>query len=288
VTDEVLTDDRCRLWTAQAGRGTPLVLCHGGPGLWDYFGDLAGMLGDACRTVRWDQRGCGRSEHRGPYTVARFVADLDAVRQHAAAPRIDLLGHSWGAMLALRYTLEHPDRVGRLVYVSGTGIDPEQTWRPAFHDNLDRRLGDDTARLQALKRRDRTAAEERDLAVLQWSADFADPTTARQHAEQLATPWFGINYECNTTISAEVSRYLRDHDVAELCRGIDVPTLIVDGDRDLRPRWAVDSLRHALRSGQRLTLAGAGHLPWVEDPDRFRAAVTDFLARPHAGDPSIS
>jgi proline iminopeptidase len=33
-------DDGCSLWTADTGRGTPLVLCHGGPGLWDMFGSL--------------------------------------------------------------------------------------------------------------------------------------------------------------------------------------------------------------------------------------------------------
>ena len=37
-------DDGCRLWTAGTGRGTPLILCHGGPGLWDMFGSLADTL----------------------------------------------------------------------------------------------------------------------------------------------------------------------------------------------------------------------------------------------------
>src|SRR5208282_4417446 len=101
-------EDGCRLWTAETGGGAPLILCHGGPGLWDMFGSLAdplagsladplagsladplagsladplaGSLAGDVRVVRWDQRGCGRSERRGPYSVARSVADLDAVR----------------------------------------------------------------------------------------------------------------------------------------------------------------------------------------------------------------
>jgi proline iminopeptidase len=144
---------------------------------------------------------------------------------------------------------------------------------------MDQRIGERARRWEALKNRDRTAAEEREFTVLQWSADFVDPATALRHAERLATPWLGVNYECNATINAEIRQYLQDNDVAALCRTIDVPTLIIDGDRDLRPRWAVDSLHQALRNARRVTLAGTGHLPWVEDPDGFRTAVTDFLAQ---------
>ncbi|MGW7363643.1 alpha/beta fold hydrolase [Streptomyces sp. NPDC054841] len=118
------TDDGVRLWAERTGAGEPLVLCHGGPGLWDMFREVAAALTDDAAVHRWDQRGCGRSERRGPYSLARSVADLEAVRQHFGLTRMALLGHSWGATLALRYALDHPEHVSRLVYVSGTGIGP--------------------------------------------------------------------------------------------------------------------------------------------------------------------
>ncbi|MEU4551933.1 alpha/beta fold hydrolase [Micromonospora violae] len=43
------------------------MLCHGGPGLWDYLAPVTRLLEDHARTIRWDQRGCGRSQRRGPY-----------------------------------------------------------------------------------------------------------------------------------------------------------------------------------------------------------------------------
>jgi proline iminopeptidase len=58
-----------------------------------------------------------------------------------------------------------------------------------------------------------------------------------------------------------------------------MPVLIVDGSQDIRPRWAVDSLHRALPHAQRVNLAGAGHLPWIEDPQGFQQAVATFLAR---------
>ena len=153
VDEMVVTDDGCGLWTARSGTGGPLILCHGGPGFWDIFGGLAGLLGDSVTVHRWDQRGCGRSERRGPYTVDRSLADLDAVRRHHGLARTALLGHSWGAELALRYTLAHPDRVTGLVYVSGAGVDPEETWHDDYERNLQARLGDDLDRWRELKGR---------------------------------------------------------------------------------------------------------------------------------------
>src|SRR5262249_12086092 len=115
MDERLLADDGCQLWTTHAGRGDPLVFCHGGPGMWDTFDDLAAMFAGSIRTIRWDQRGCGRSQRRGPYAVARSVRDLDAVRHQLAGARTALLGHSWGAYLALRYAIEHPGRVSHLI-----------------------------------------------------------------------------------------------------------------------------------------------------------------------------
>jgi proline iminopeptidase len=64
------------LWTARQGSGPALVLCHGGPGLWDYLAPVARMLDDSSTVYRYDQRACGRSSGGPPYDVATAVADL--------------------------------------------------------------------------------------------------------------------------------------------------------------------------------------------------------------------
>jgi proline iminopeptidase len=271
----VVTDDGCRLWTTRTGSGDPLVLCHGGPGFWDTFDDLAGLLGDVAAVHRWDQRGCGRSDRRGPYTVARSLADLDAVLDHHRLGRAALLGHSWGAELALRYTLAHPDRVTRLIYVSGVGVDPEATWHDHYERNLQERLGDDLDRWRELKgRSQRSAAEERELDVLWLSADFVDRARAREHADRVLTPHLGINRECARALNADRRR---SAGLLGACATLAVPVLLIDGAHDVRPRWAVDSLERALPDVRRVALEGGGHLPWVEEPAAFSDAVARFL-----------
>ena len=121
-TGTVMVDDGTALWTTVGGHGQPVVLCHGGPGLWDYLEDLADLLAGERTAVRYDQRGCGRSGGLdGPFTLERAVADLDQLRSTLGVERWAVLGHSWGADLALRYAVAHPERATAVVYVGGVG-----------------------------------------------------------------------------------------------------------------------------------------------------------------------
>ncbi|MEY9839130.1 alpha/beta fold hydrolase [Streptacidiphilus sp. EB103A] len=278
VDEAVLTEDGVRLWATRVGEGSPVVFCHGGPGLWDFLGDMAELLADRAAVHRWDQRGCGRSQRCGPYSVARSVADLDAVRRHFGLERMVLLGHSYGSQLALQYTLDHPERVSGLVYVSGTGMDSRDTWRSTYQQNLRANLGKHLERWETLGSGERTAAEEREWCVLQWSADYSDRERALEEAEAAATPWFGVNFECNATVNADVKRVSGTPELRAACERLDVPVLIVHGAEDIRPDWALDSLEQALPRVSRTLLTGAGHLPWVEQPNGFRSVVGDFLA----------
>ncbi|MDP4506247.1 alpha/beta fold hydrolase [Nonomuraea turcica] len=232
--------------------------------MWDTFGDAAGLLADVATAYRWDQRGCGRSERCGPYSMARAAADLDAVRRHFGLESMVVLGHSWGAQLALRYTLDHPDRVRALVYVSGTGIDSKAAWHAEYARNLRSMLGEHVDRWEELQKRDRVPEEDREFSVLQWSADFADRARALENAERMATPWLGVNFECNATINAQDKRDWGTSELRARCETLQVPTLIVDRAQDIRPRRSVDSLERALPRVFRVVLPQAGHVPWVD------------------------
>ncbi|MGW4031275.1 alpha/beta fold hydrolase [Streptomyces sp. NPDC004838] len=113
--------DGYALHTVTSGDGNRVLIgLHGGPGGsgGDYLRPLHRLASSARTVVTFDQLGTGRSETPPAdhaWTLDTAVADVDAVRRASGAERIDLLGHSYGGMLALQYTLDHPDRVGRLV-----------------------------------------------------------------------------------------------------------------------------------------------------------------------------
>ncbi|MFD7609050.1 alpha/beta fold hydrolase [Streptomyces mirabilis] len=267
-------NDGYHLWTNRQGRGECLVLCHGGPGLADYLEPLASMFEDRFRVVRWQQRGSGRSLHAGPYTTGRFLEDLSAVISAVADGPVLLLGHSWGASLALQYALQHPGQVRALVYLSGTGIGT--AWKAQWRRNVEVRTSDaDLRSITQLGQRQRTEEEDRRLAVLQWTSDFADRARAADLAEQLASPWYPINYECNAALNAEADAW-DDVELRTRCRALTVPTLIVDGACDPRPRSAVDSLHEALPVADRVTLPDTGHVPWLESPELLRQVILEY------------
>src|SRR4051812_46456681 len=92
-----------QLWGVWTGRGVPLILCNGGPGCNDYLGPVAGMVEDICRVVRFEPRGCGRSDRDGRYDLGTSVEDVEFVRRAYGLDRVIVGGHSAGVDLALAY-----------------------------------------------------------------------------------------------------------------------------------------------------------------------------------------
>lgn len=291
----VTTDDNCRLWTERSGGSTAsptdaaenteastnegFILCHGGPGFWDTLAPIADLLADYGPVIRWDQRGGGRSQHQGPYTLDRFIADVDAVRAAHGFDRVTLVGHSWGSALALNYTWDHPERVRSLIYISGAGLSWGGEWRRQFGVNFLKAMAPHAAKFGALNALDRpTAGQEREADSLRLLTDFPDKVTARAHIERLLSPYFLSDQEVNRALNAEL-RTLTEADLIERCRALpaSMPVLIIDGARDPRPRWAVDPLAAVLPNVVRVTLESAGHLPWLDEPDAFAAAVREFV-----------
>lgn len=111
----------------QSGR-SPLVFLHGGPGAFVRDSDLE-LLGSIAErgfdVVTYDQAGGGASDRLDvrDYSVARAVADLDALRIHLGSERVSLLGQSWGAVLAYEYASTHPENVDKIIIASGGMMD---------------------------------------------------------------------------------------------------------------------------------------------------------------------
>jgi pimeloyl-ACP methyl ester carboxylesterase len=106
-----------RLHYERAGKGRTVVMVHGlGANLAFWYMRIVPRLADRFSVTVYDLRGHGRSEMpaRG-YGLAHMAADLAELLDQLEIGTADLIGHSYGAGVALRYALEHPARVRRLV-----------------------------------------------------------------------------------------------------------------------------------------------------------------------------
>ena len=99
-----------------------LIGVHGGPGnSSDYMISLEQLAGDGLSVALYDQRGTGlSSEPVNGYALSQYVEDIEAVRKAIGSETVDLFGHSWGGIVALRYAAFYPDRIRSLVLM-GSG-----------------------------------------------------------------------------------------------------------------------------------------------------------------------
>jgi len=270
--------DGAELWTAVSGTGPPVVCLHGGPGLWDYLAPLAGLLDDTFTTIRFDQRGCGRSTGDSPFTIAQAVDDLDQVRAALGFGQWAVAGHSWGAELAIRYTAQHPDRTTAVAYIAGVGAG--DGYREPYIAERDRRLGpgrDRLAELWAIAGGDWTPVLEQEMCLLQWQADFSPGPAAADHALALwetRPPGAAINFTANR----ELWNDRLTEDLRLAAARVPCPVTMIFGADDPRPWTASDTVFAALPDASRVILAGAGHAPWAEQPADTRRVIIDALA----------
>ncbi len=121
-TVTVTAADGVKLALHRLGAGLPLYAIHGGPAT-DHraFGTYLDAIASYRQLHLLDQRGCGDSEDCVPasYTLERLAQDIEEVRAHLAHAQIDVLGHSFGCIVALTYALRWPHRVRALVLVDG-------------------------------------------------------------------------------------------------------------------------------------------------------------------------
>ncbi|WP_306335063.1 alpha/beta fold hydrolase [Streptomyces sp. KL118A] len=264
-------------WTASGDTGTrpPVVLLHGGPGLPDYLGDVAAVLADLAPVYRYDQRGTGRSPWHGRHTLVRHIDDLVELLDTWDAPRATLIGHSYGADLAARFSLAHSERVAAALLMCGPFVGD---WRAGYRAERSRRM---TAEQQERRRvleelPRRTEEQEVELLTLAWSTDHADPERGGQWAAGAAHRRRPVNWTMNAELGEAGRADPLDGHLAELRERLPARTELLGGGEDPRPMSALDALARSL--GRPLTrIEGAGHEPWLERPDAVRAHLRRFV-----------
>ena len=283
--ERVHMDDGATLWTTCQGRGRPSVWCHGGPG-----GDsgtvapLVAMIDDLALVHRYDQRACGRSTGGPPHTMARSIADLEALRRHWGYERWLVGGVSFGAALALAYAVEHPDRVAALVYIScAVRLSGQPDWIEQFRRARIERLPEpERARYLELRRRlgersDADPALATAARQLIAATDFGSIDVARRMARQIKQDMAAVNHDVNRELGQDFDRHFLAPGVRARLQAFDRPVLIVHGTADPRPAEASEALAAALPHAQFASLPGAGHYLLWEAPDTLRDLLREFI-----------
>jgi 2-succinyl-6-hydroxy-2,4-cyclohexadiene-1-carboxylate synthase len=258
----------------EAGEGErAFVLVHGFTGSRDDFRERVPELAPLGRTIALDQRGHGGTTNSGrasDYTLDGLVADLAAAFDALGLAKADLLGHSLGGMVTLRFTLAHPERVASLVLMD-TSPRPMPLPIP------------ETARTALAK-----LAHEQGVAALlagirKRPVDDLAPARRRSIEEGGDAYWERIARKLEAMDPMawqELIGVLGDHEpVADRLGEIRCPTTVLVGEQDQPFLAAADELEAGIRDATRVTIPDAEHSPQLENPPAWSAAIRAHLTR---------
>lgn len=248
--------------------GPPLVMLHGIGSNAGSFVPLIGALAGSRAVVAWDAPGYRSSSPLDiDWPTADDYADaLDVLLDRLGIGRLDLLGHSLGAVIAGRFASRHPERLGCLFLVSpalGYGTQPGAALAPAAASRLDALINEGAARFAAT-RAPRLVHQPGDPSLI---------ATVTQAMSEVTLPGY-----------AQASRMLSCADLVADARLIATPTLVMVGaDDQITPPANCRRLYDALVSarpdrGHRFGLiAEAGHAVVQERPADVARAIASFV-----------
>jgi proline iminopeptidase len=258
------------------GAGSRALLClHGGPGCPSSSLDsLADLASDDLRVVLYDQLGCGASEAPDDpslWTLERFVREVEQVRSALDLGRIDLLGHSFGGVLAQEWALAHPDEL-RTLTLASTFCSIAQV-----RDELRRlaaSLPDGRGEpLLAGPDAPGNAEAHREFSRLHLCR-IPYPEPVREAIGSFAEP---IYAQLWGTDSFRIEGSLRDWDVCDAIGEIRAPTLITVGRYDEVTPACAEEIRARIVGSELVEFPSSAHLAHWEERSAFMACMRGFL-----------
>jgi proline iminopeptidase len=267
------------------GKGDPVVILHGGPGF-DHnsiiqFKELA----DDYRVIFYDQRASGNSSgaaDSASITVNNFVEDLEGLRRHLKLGKINVIGFSWGATLAMCYAIKYHDNIKSLVIVS-TGGGSKDYFNEYFNTLKERTLEEDRKIMGEIEQSESFKNQETKIVQEYWrlimKPFFKDKSLVNQ-----VDMTFGKN---TTKNQAAIGKFLMDdlgdYDIHNELEVIDCSTLIVYGTYDAFPCEGAYKVYKHIPSSKLVIFEDAGHFMYIDAHDRFFPLIRRFLK----GDTSV-
>lgn len=274
----------------ETGNGPVVVFLHGGPGDdHSYLRPLAEPLSSQFRCILYDQRGSGHSYLRElreeTLHINRFFEDLEALRLHLAQPRLRLIGHSWGATLALLYGMRFPDRIERMALIGLGPLNDELAAVASANllQPLSRSEREEFERLSTERRLTRESGNLQKHRQLHIQLVTEYYIRSRFYSPEAAER-FRIQYRAMYSNNPFVATYLLpsvrslQDQMWQLLPQITAPLLILYGYQDFEPITQACLLTASMPQAQVSFFNECGHVPWLEQLEQCTQSLETFLS----------
>jgi pimeloyl-ACP methyl ester carboxylesterase len=271
-----------RLHVEERGRGSlALIALHGGPGL-DHtmFGHWLDPDGDEYRLLLVDERAQGRSDPAPPetWTLAHHARDVDALATALDLDRYVVLGHSFGAFVALQHAVDFAGRPAGTIVSSGI---PSERFLAHVQEQLAAfepvELREQVTTSWAREAEAQTREEVGALLADQLPFHFADPRDPR--IDEMRAAMAEAVYAPDVLRAAATEGY-GQIEVEDRLGDVGHPVLVLAGRRDRTCSvQGAKAIAAGVPGAELVVFEHSAHMAFVEEPDAYRAAVLRFIAR---------
>jgi len=293
ITQGFVDANGALIYYLEVGKGDPLVIVHGGPGAsHDYFLPYLLPLARTNQLIFIDERGSGQSEtlqNVSLYTVENMVEDVEAVRQALGLGKINLLGHSYGGVLAQAYALKYQENLNHLILcstfystkeINEVFVQMKQKMPKELSDRIDK------MEKEGLYGHGKDFEKNRytnDYKIAAWGEGYFpylyqnhpdpnyDPTDTSHMSWALYREMWGSHGEF------VIDGNLKSVEYGDGLSSIKTPTLITAGDHDESDPKMSQEMNQKIKGSKIVIFPKSGHMTFVDQPDMFIKAVNDFL-----------
>jgi proline iminopeptidase len=269
------------LFIAERGEGYPLIVLHGGPGLDHHeFGDYLDPLCDQFRLILVDQRAQGESDMcpESTWTLGQMAKDVVLLADALNLNKYAVLGHSYGAFVALQNAVDFPGHAAQTIVSGGV---PSARFLSVVQDNL-QKLEPESVRQKVIASWDReahvqTQAEFAELMHDQMPFHFGDPLDPRLAEYEERTK--------NTVYAPAMLRHFSQNDygsieVEDQLQNVTQPVLVCTGKLDrVCTVAAAEAMAKGLPHSDLVIFEHSGHMTFVEENEKYLKVVREFLNR---------
>jgi len=280
-TETTIQLDGADIFVVSRGTGIP-VFVLGGPWLGhNYMRPFHDELAKEFRVIAYDPRGSGRSSPltQDEINLRGHLDDLEGLRRALNIDKMNLVGHSMGALVSLLYAATHTTAVASLVLLHpGPPFDPQmqEALHRAFMSGF---MPEERARMQRL--------------ASSPSFKAGDAKTHKEYFETLYSPFF-TDRETLTRLqfgfTSTTARYalqaeerllpeILGQDPVTKLGQIQCPTLVVHAEQDLIPEGFARFIANSIPGAEFVLREGLGQFGFLEDPGRFMPPNIEFLER---------
>lgn len=278
--EETISSGNSKLHFKTVGKGKPLLLINGGPGMnSEGFAKIAEELSKFnFQIITYDQRGTGQSTiekiNSETITMDLMVDDIENLRKYLKINKWTILGHSFGGVLATYYTTIHPEHIDKLVFSSSGGVNLKFTRYVSqrMNDNLEEQQRDSLS----LYQNKMSNGDSSKTTLIKWANILSNAYVFdKSNAPLIAKRLTQINFTINALVYESLTKI--NFNCTDKFSNFNKSVLVLQGKNDIISIETAEEIAKAFPKSKLILMENCGHYGWLDAKKTYLKAIKNFL-----------